>query len=57
MKVLLATDGSVSAEAAGSLLAHLPHSDPLERTIMAVPPRIELIGGSKVLAPKQDRCG
>lgn len=49
MKVLLATDGSVSAEIAGSLLARLPHSDRLELTILAVPPILEIFGTSKVI--------
>lgn len=49
MKVLLATDGSPSAEAAASLLARLPHSDRLELTIMAVTPNLEVFGASKVV--------
>lgn len=40
MRVLLATDGSEHAEHAASLLARLPHSQPLELAILAVtPPR------------------
>jgi nucleotide-binding universal stress UspA family protein len=49
MKVLFATDGSLSAEAAGSLLARLPHSDRLELTIMAVTPILEVFGVNEVV--------
>ncbi len=36
MKVLLATDGSKFADDAGWLLAHLPHSKPLELVVLSV---------------------
>ncbi len=49
MKVLLATDGSQSAEIAGSLLARLPHSERLQLTIMAVNPIFQIYGPNKVL--------
>ena len=36
MKVLLATDGSQFADEAAWLLAHLPHSDTLELTVLFI---------------------
>ncbi len=36
MKILLATDGSESATEAAKLLAHLPHKEPLELTVIYV---------------------
>lgn len=42
MRVLLATDGSKHAEEAAWLLAHLSHNDPLELTVLAVTPMIEI---------------
>lgn len=36
MKVILATDGSEHSEEAAWLLAHLPHSEPLELTVVSV---------------------
>ncbi len=48
MRVLLATDGSKHAEQAASLLARLPHAQPLELTVLAVTPMIEFHGSVDV---------
>jgi len=44
MKVILATDGSQHAEEAAWLLAHLPHSDKLELTVVYVSNTVRLQG-------------
>jgi len=44
MKVILATDGSQHAEEAACLLAHLPHSDKLELTVVCVSNTVRLQG-------------
>jgi nucleotide-binding universal stress UspA family protein len=49
MKVLLATDGSKTSEEAAWLLAHLPHSEKLELTIMSVCYVYELHGALEVV--------
>jgi nucleotide-binding universal stress UspA family protein len=49
MKVLLATDGSKSAEAAAALFARLPHSERIELTVIAVNPVIQIYGPNRVV--------
>ncbi len=49
MRVLLATDGSKHAEHAANLLARLPHSQPLELTILAVTPLMDFHGSIEVV--------
>ncbi|MEZ6077135.1 MAG: hypothetical protein R3C56_16145 [Pirellulaceae bacterium] len=49
MRVLLATDGSKYAEHAASLLARLPHSQPLELAILAVTPLVGFHGSLDVV--------
>ncbi len=49
MRVLLATDGSKHAEQAASLLARLPHSNPLELTVLAVTPMLDFHGSIEVV--------
>ncbi len=49
MKVLLATDGSPRAEEAAQLLAHFPHAERLELTILAVAPSLEMHGSREVM--------
>ncbi|MEZ6152959.1 MAG: universal stress protein [Pirellulaceae bacterium] len=49
MRVLLATDGSKYAEHAASLLARLPHSQPLELAILAVTPSVGFHGSLDVV--------
>ncbi len=49
MKVLLATDGSKVAEEAAWFLAHLPHSERLELTVLSVVPSFELHGSREVI--------
>jgi len=44
MRVILATDGSQHAEEAAWLLAHLPHSDKLELTVVCVSNTVRLQG-------------
>jgi len=44
MRVILATDGSQDAEEAARLLAHLPHSDKLEVTVVYVSNTVRLQG-------------
>ncbi|MDZ4851391.1 MAG: universal stress protein [Pirellulaceae bacterium] len=44
MKVILATDGSQHAEEAAWMLAHLPHSDKLELTVVYVSNTVRLQG-------------
>ncbi len=49
MKVLLATDGSKHAEESAWLLAHLPHNEPLELTVLSVGYVHELHGSLEVV--------
>lgn len=49
MRVLLATDGSKHAEQAASLLARLPHAQPMELTVLAVTPMFEFHGSIDVV--------
>ena len=49
MKVILTTDGSQHAEEAARLLAHLPHSDKFELTVVYVSNTIRLQGSSSEL--------
>jgi len=55
MKVILATDGSQHAEEAAWLLAHLPHSDKLELTVVYVSNTIRLQGSSSELTRLRER--
>jgi nucleotide-binding universal stress UspA family protein len=48
MKVLLATDGSKYSEDAAWLVAHLPHSEPLELTILFVTQLLNITGAPGV---------
>ncbi|MEZ6138159.1 MAG: universal stress protein [Pirellulaceae bacterium] len=49
MKVLLATDGSKAAEEAAAFLAHLPHPDRMELTVLAISPTFEFHGSREVV--------
>lgn len=49
MRVILATDGSKHAEQAASLLARLPHAQPLELIVLAVTPMMEFHGSLEVV--------
>lgn len=49
MKVMLATDGSQHATEAASLLAHLPHREPLELTVANVSYQAEFHGSMEVM--------
>lgn len=55
MKVLLATDGSSHANDAGRLLAHLPHRDKLDLTILSVVKKPDFHGLTEN-AEWMDRC-
>ncbi len=50
MKILLATDGSEYATGAAKLLAHLPHKEPLELTVLFVSYAWEPYGSQEVVA-------
>jgi nucleotide-binding universal stress UspA family protein len=49
MKVLIATDGSQAAEKAAWFFAHLPHSERLDITLLAVIPTFEIHGSREVV--------
>jgi nucleotide-binding universal stress UspA family protein len=49
MRVILATDGSKHAEQAASLLARLPHAQPLELIVLAVTPMLDFHGSLEVV--------
>jgi nucleotide-binding universal stress UspA family protein len=49
MRVLLATDGSKHAEHAAAMLAHLPHSEKLELTVLSIVPTVEMHGSMEVV--------
>jgi len=53
MKVLIATDGSNYAEEAAAFLARLPHREPMELTVVAVTPSIEIFGNVEMVEWKE----
>lgn len=50
MKILLATDGSRFAENAAAFLAHLPHREPLDLTVLSIAEPPFLHGSQEVIA-------
>ena len=55
MKILICTDGSPSADAAGQFLARLPHDRQLELTVLSVVEPVETHGSREVMEWLKDQ--